>query len=165
MLAWLNFDKSLVMCEFASVSLFLVGIMPSSRGGSASERLMSTLAYGWVECCSDVASCGSASFKISILVLNLCKLLVLWIKRNMMNVLNECFCFRCRMHYASVYIFIFNAFYLLFFNVLVVSSPLSVWGVGTWQCGIRPHVAALGLHGPWRVVDGGKITLCGQQKK
>ena len=28
-------------------------------GGSVAERLMSTLAYGWVERCSDVAGCGA----------------------------------------------------------------------------------------------------------
>ena len=28
-------------------------------GGSVAERLRSTLAYGWVERCSDVASCGT----------------------------------------------------------------------------------------------------------
>ena len=27
-------------------------------GGSVAERLMSTMAYGWVEHCSDVAGCG-----------------------------------------------------------------------------------------------------------
>ena len=38
-------------------------------GGSAIERLMSTLAYGWVERCSDIAGCGmSFASKISILV-------------------------------------------------------------------------------------------------
>ena len=31
------------------------------RGGSDVEILRSTLAYGWVECCSDIASCGKAS--------------------------------------------------------------------------------------------------------
>ena len=31
------------------------------RGGSDAKRLMSTLAYGWVERCSDVASCGLSS--------------------------------------------------------------------------------------------------------
>ena len=29
-------------------------------GGSGAERLMSPLAYGWVERCSDIASCGKA---------------------------------------------------------------------------------------------------------
>ena len=31
------------------------------RGGSDAERVRSTLAYGWVECCSDIAGCGEAS--------------------------------------------------------------------------------------------------------
>ena len=30
-------------------------------GGSDAERLMSTLAYGWVERCKNIASCGEAS--------------------------------------------------------------------------------------------------------
>ena len=30
-------------------------------GGSGAERVMSTLAYGWVERCSNIASCGEAS--------------------------------------------------------------------------------------------------------
>ena len=32
------------------------------RGDSDSKRLMSTLAYGWVEHCNNVASCGLTSF-------------------------------------------------------------------------------------------------------
>ena len=40
-------------------------------GGSAVERLMSTLAYVWVEHCIDIAGCGmSFTSKISILVFN-----------------------------------------------------------------------------------------------
>ena len=31
-------------------------------GGSVAERLMSTLAYGWVERCSDIAGCGTSFF-------------------------------------------------------------------------------------------------------
>ena len=37
-------------------------------GGSVAERLRSTLAYGWVEHCSDVAGCRMSSYKISNLV-------------------------------------------------------------------------------------------------
>ena len=37
-------------------------------GGSVAERLKSTLAYGWVERCSDVAGCGRRFHKISDLV-------------------------------------------------------------------------------------------------
>ena len=39
------------------------------RGGSVAEGLMSMLAYGWVEHCSDIAGFGmSFASKISILV-------------------------------------------------------------------------------------------------
>ena len=51
---------TLAMYESASVPLFLEEIMPSSGGGVA-ERLMSTLAYGWVERCSNIAGCGTSS--------------------------------------------------------------------------------------------------------
>ena len=37
------------------------------EGGGVAERLMSMLAYGWVERCSDVAGSGRILFKISIL--------------------------------------------------------------------------------------------------
>ena len=37
-------------------------------GGSVAERLNSTLAYGWVEHCSDIAGCKTSSAKISTLV-------------------------------------------------------------------------------------------------
>ena len=36
-------------------------------GGSVAERLKSTLAYGWVECYSDVAGYETSSYKMSIL--------------------------------------------------------------------------------------------------
>ena len=35
------------------------------RGGSIAERLMSKLAYGWVERCSDLAGCGILHRNIS----------------------------------------------------------------------------------------------------
>ena len=38
--------------------------MPSS-GVAGAERLMSTLAYGWVERCSNIAGCGILHQKIS----------------------------------------------------------------------------------------------------
>ena len=43
--------------------------MPSSGGGSVAERLMSTLAYGWVERCSDVASYGTTQLQDKYLLL------------------------------------------------------------------------------------------------
>ena len=52
--------------------LCVIMLFPSSLwnhsqlgGGSDAERLMSTPAYGWVEHCSDVAGCGTISYKIS----------------------------------------------------------------------------------------------------
>ena len=38
------------------------------EGGSVAERLRSMLAYGCVECYSDIAGCGTSSYKISNLV-------------------------------------------------------------------------------------------------
>ena len=40
-----------------------------TRGWQCAERLMSTLAYGWVECCSDIVGCGRVlHWKISAVV-------------------------------------------------------------------------------------------------
>ena len=68
---------SLATCEPASVPLIPCGNHAQLEGASVAERLMSALAYGWVERCSDVASCGPTYFKISILMLNLLKLFIL----------------------------------------------------------------------------------------
>ena len=45
--------------------MFLIpyGNHPHLSGGSVSEILMSTLAYGWVECCSDIACCKTRFFQ------------------------------------------------------------------------------------------------------
>ena len=48
------------MCKPASVP-YSLGNHAQLGGGSVAERLMSTLAYGWVERCSDVAGCGPTS--------------------------------------------------------------------------------------------------------
>ena len=61
MLDWLCFVAPLATYLSASVPLFLEEIMPSSGGGNVAEGLMSTLAYGWVERCSDIAGCGTSS--------------------------------------------------------------------------------------------------------
>ena len=45
------------MCE----SAFPCGNHAQLEGGNDVERLMNTLAYGWVERCSDIASCMEAS--------------------------------------------------------------------------------------------------------
>ena len=62
MLAWKSFVVSLDMCEPASVPYSLWESF-SARGGSAAERLMSAVAYGWVECCSDIAGCRTNFFQ------------------------------------------------------------------------------------------------------
>ena len=36
-------------------------------GGSVADKLRSTLAYGWVERCSNVAGCRPVMYKISVL--------------------------------------------------------------------------------------------------
>ena len=47
---------------------FSLGNHAHLGGGNVAERLRSTLAYGWVEHCSDIAGCGELHSKISILV-------------------------------------------------------------------------------------------------
>ena len=57
---------SLVMCEPASVPYSLwesCGNHAQLGGGSATERLMSVLAYGWVEHCGDVSGYGTKFFQ------------------------------------------------------------------------------------------------------
>ena len=57
-LDWMGFDMYLAMC----VSLLFFSSLWNHarlRGGSDAESLTSTLAYGWVERCSDVASFGT----------------------------------------------------------------------------------------------------------
>ena len=51
----------------STITLIPCGNHAHIRGANDVERLMSTLAYGWVERCSDVAGCGTNSFKMSIL--------------------------------------------------------------------------------------------------
>ena len=61
----------LVMCMSL---LFLSSLWNHAQlgGGSGAERLMSTLAYGWVEHSSDVASCGTTQLQDKYLLLFLC---------------------------------------------------------------------------------------------
>ena len=66
MLAWLCF-----VYPWLCVSLLVPYSLENHaqlEGGSIAERLRSMLAYGWVEHCSDVAGCGTSSYKISNLV-------------------------------------------------------------------------------------------------
>ena len=57
---WLDYGCMVLLCVNLC-SLVPYGNHAQLRGGNANERLMSTLAYGWVERCSDIASCGEAS--------------------------------------------------------------------------------------------------------
>ena len=66
MLAWLSLVLYLAMCE-TSISLIPCGNHAQLRGGSVVEILRITLAYGWVERCSDIAGCRELHSKISIL--------------------------------------------------------------------------------------------------
>ena len=80
MLAWLSKSKnpsvsgmSVFGCGYwldigclALLCLSLCPLVPYGNhahlgGGSDAKRLRSTLAYGWVEHCNDIASCGEAS--------------------------------------------------------------------------------------------------------
>ena len=59
------------MYPWLCVSLFVPFFLENHaqlRGGSVAKRLRSTLAYGWVEHCSDVAGCRTSSYKISNIV-------------------------------------------------------------------------------------------------
>ena len=56
-----EFLTYLWLCVSLLVFLIPCGNHAQLRGGSAIERLMSTLAYGWVERYSDIVSCGQAS--------------------------------------------------------------------------------------------------------
>ena len=53
---------SLATCDPASVPLIPSGNHAQLEGGSVAKILMSTLVYGWVERCSDVANCGPTYF-------------------------------------------------------------------------------------------------------
>ena len=50
----------LAMCKLA-IDPYSLRNPTHLRGGIVAKRLMSMLAYGWVERCSDVAGCGASS--------------------------------------------------------------------------------------------------------
>ena len=59
-MCWIDCERMVWIC----VSLLFpsaLWIHAQIGGGIDAERLMSTLAYGWVERCSDITSCGEAS--------------------------------------------------------------------------------------------------------
>ena len=55
-----EFCVSLDTCEPTSVPLTPYGNHAQLEGGSVAEILMSTLAYGWEERCSDIAGCKTS---------------------------------------------------------------------------------------------------------
>ena len=57
---WLDYGCIVLLCV-SLCPLVPCGNHAQLGGGSDVERLRSTLAYGWVERCSDIASCGEAS--------------------------------------------------------------------------------------------------------
>ena len=64
---WLD-SRCLALLCVSQCPLVPCGNHAQLGGGSDVERVRSTLAYGWVERCNDIASCGTASsLKISIL--------------------------------------------------------------------------------------------------
>ena len=82
MLAWLSKSKNpsvngltafgcgycldcgcMVLLCVSLCSLVPCGNHAQLGGGSGVERLRSTLAYGWVERCSDIANCGPTYFQ------------------------------------------------------------------------------------------------------
>ena len=58
-------------------------------GGNVAKRLMSTLAYGWVKHCSNVALSGQYSFKIIISCVKSLYLYLIYKYDEHVNVLNE----------------------------------------------------------------------------
>ena len=73
-------------------------------GGSVAERLISTLAYGWVECCNDVASCGTTQLQDKYLLLFVCLISANYLFYElkwacwMFEWLKGCYYFRCILH-------------------------------------------------------------------
>ena len=80
-LDWLGFDMYLAMCVSL---LFLHSLWDQAclGGGSDSDILMSTLAYGCVEHCSDIASCSTMQSQDNYLLLFLFTYLCICISFN-----------------------------------------------------------------------------------
>ena len=82
------------------------------RGGSDAERLMSTLAYGWVERCSDIDSCGPTSFQDNYSFVFYFRNYICFMNYyEQVEFLNDFFWFHRRWHYAYVYVFNSMRFY------------------------------------------------------
>ena len=149
MLAWLSFIASLVMGKVCYYSLFLGENHAQLKGFNVSERLKSTLAYGWVEHCSDIAGCGTsflvvgrASFKDKYsCVFKSCNCIFLWIimKLSWTCWMHECVASAIYIMYIplciSLYLWMFYfkaIFYIMFMGLIFpwlidvfVSSPPS----------------------------------------
>ena len=59
---WLESSCLALLCE-SLCPLVPCGNHAQLEGGSDAERVRSTVAYGWVEHCSDIASCGTILFQ------------------------------------------------------------------------------------------------------
>ena len=83
--------------------------------GSATERLMSALAYGWVECCNDVVGCRTSSFQDKYLCVK--KFICIFLMKDdehasCVELMNY---FRCIIAIVCIYVcFYFNAFLFIF---------------------------------------------------
>ena len=74
---WLHCVLLCASFVWACCSLVPCGNHAQLESGSGVERLMNTLAYGWVERCNDITSCGEASSQDKYsCVFNICKLFV-----------------------------------------------------------------------------------------
>ena len=104
------------------------------RGGSVAERLRSTLAYGWVEHCSDVAGCGMnySQDKYSCLF-HICNYIYYLMDYDEhAKFLNVWFCFRCMVTMYACFTSKHFSFYVCMFmgivsridNGMVASSSL-----------------------------------------
>ena len=86
-------------------------------GGSDAERLMSTLAYGWVERCNDVASCRKASssdkYSCAFNLYNCICFINYYEHDECLNVLNKMYLISLYLHVLYICIcFYSNAFYV-----------------------------------------------------
>ena len=143
----MNLGVYLAMCE-PDVPLFLVEIMPSSGVAVVPRDWWAQLAYGWVEHCSDIASCGEASSQDKYFLVYLISATVFACFMNYEHVecLNEWsllpLC-NCIVMHLCMY-FMFNAFYIMytgldfpFESINIVGLVLSIVGMrggeGTWQ--------------------------------
>ena len=72
-------------------------------GGSAAERLMSALTYGWVEFCSDVAGCGTRLFQDKyFLCVIYANVFCLMNCDEHVECFDECICFRYILHVLHI---------------------------------------------------------------